>query len=32
MGNTAASYEVPRMCRILIDTCAELTPEIAATL
>ena len=32
MGNTAASYEVPRMCRIVIDTCADLTPEIAATL
>ena len=32
MGNITASYEVPRMCRIVIDTCADLTPEIAATL
>lgn len=32
MDDTPALHETPRVCRIVIDTCADLTPEIAATL
>lgn len=32
MDNTSAADGRPGLCRIVIDTCADLTPEVAATL